>query len=167
MEEMSKSRYGEGTQSLQALRTPYQIFTCSPTQKLALGLLDPKEGWVLKKWCFPIVVLEKTLENPLDSQEIKPVNPKGNQPWMLIGRTGDVWSWIYYSLATWCKEPTHWKRPWCQERVRAGGEGGGAEYEIDIITDAMDVNLSKLWETVKDKSLTCCSSWGPKELDTT
>ena len=54
MEEMSKSRYGEGTQSLQALRTPYQIFTCSPTQKLALGLLDPKEGlhwvcWTLKK----------------------------------------------------------------------------------------------------------------------
>ena len=49
--------------------------------------LDHKEGWVLKNWCFGIVVLEKTLESPLDSKEIKPVNPKGNQLWIFIGRT--------------------------------------------------------------------------------
>ena len=49
--------------------------------------LDHKEGWALKNWCFQIVVLEKTLESPLDSKEIKPVNPKGNQPWIFIGRT--------------------------------------------------------------------------------
>ena len=49
--------------------------------------LDHKEGWALKNWCFQIVVLEKTLESPLDSKEIKPVNPKGNQPWMFIERT--------------------------------------------------------------------------------
>ena len=49
--------------------------------------LDHKEGWVPKKWCFWIVVLEKTLESPLDSKEIKPVNPKGNQSWIFIGRT--------------------------------------------------------------------------------
>ena len=49
--------------------------------------LDHKEGWVLKNWCFEIVVLEKTLESPLDSKETKPVNPKGNQPWSFIGRT--------------------------------------------------------------------------------
>ena len=49
--------------------------------------LDHKEGWVLKNWCFGIVVLEKTLESPLDSKETKPVNPKGNQPWSFIGRT--------------------------------------------------------------------------------
>ena len=49
--------------------------------------LDHKEGWVLKKWYFWIMVLEKTLESPLDCKEIKPVNPKGNQPWMFIGRT--------------------------------------------------------------------------------
>ena len=48
--------------------------------------LDPKEGQVLKKWCFWIVVLEKTLESPLDCKEMKPVNPKGNQPWIVIGR---------------------------------------------------------------------------------
>ena len=49
--------------------------------------LDHKECWALKKWCFQIVVLEKNLESPLDSKEIKPVNPKGNQPWMFFGRT--------------------------------------------------------------------------------
>ena len=49
--------------------------------------LDPKEGWELKNWCFWTAVLEKTLENPLDSKEIKPVSPKGNQSWILIERT--------------------------------------------------------------------------------
>ena len=67
--------------------------------------LDHKEGWVPKNWCFQIVLLEKTLESPLDSKEIKPVNPKGNQPWILTGRTDaeaeapvlwppDVKSWL-------------------------------------------------------------------------
>ena len=46
--------------------------------------LDHKEGWVLKNWCFQIVVLKKTLEGPLDSKETKLVNPKGNQPWIFI-----------------------------------------------------------------------------------
>ena len=49
--------------------------------------LDCKESWVLKNWCFWTVVLEKTLENPLGCTEIQPVHPKGNQPWMFIGRT--------------------------------------------------------------------------------
>ena len=49
--------------------------------------LDHKEGWAPKNWCFQTVVLEKTLESPLDSKKIKPVNPKGNQSWILIGRT--------------------------------------------------------------------------------
>ena len=49
--------------------------------------LDHKEGWASKNWCFGTVVLEKTLESPLDSKEIKPVNTKGNQSWIFIGRT--------------------------------------------------------------------------------
>ena len=49
--------------------------------------LDHKEGWALKNWCFWIVVLEVTLESPTDYKEIQPVNPKGNQPWLFIGRT--------------------------------------------------------------------------------
>ena len=52
-----------------------------------MWVLDNKEGWVLKNWCFQTVVLERTLESPLDSKEIKPVNPKGNETWIFIGRT--------------------------------------------------------------------------------
>ena len=49
--------------------------------------LDHKEAWALKNWCFQTVVLEKTLESPLDCKKIKPVHPKGNQHWMFVGRT--------------------------------------------------------------------------------
>ena len=49
--------------------------------------LDYKEGWALKNWCFRTVVLEKTLESPLDCKEIQPVHPKGDQSWVFIGRT--------------------------------------------------------------------------------
>ena len=49
--------------------------------------LDHKEGWASKNWCFPTVVLKKTLESPLVCKEIKPINPTGNQPWIFIGRT--------------------------------------------------------------------------------
>ena len=66
--------------------------------------------------------VEKTLESPLDCKDIHPVHPKGNQSWMSIGRT-DSWSWNSNTLATWCKELTHLKRPWWWERSRAGGEG--------------------------------------------
>ena len=58
-----------------------------PSSHVWLWELDHKESWVLKNWCFWTVVLAKTLESPLDSMEIKPVNPKGNQPWIFIGRT--------------------------------------------------------------------------------
>ena len=69
------------------------------------------EGWMLKNWCFWTVVLEKTLESPLDCKEIQPVNPKGNQPWIFTGSSdakaeaplfGHLW-----------EEMAHWKRPWC------------------------------------------------------
>ena len=80
----------------------------SPTQWM--WELDYKESWELKNWCFWTVVLEKTLESPLDYKEIKPVNPKGNQTWRLIGR---CWSWSSNTLTTWCKVQAHWERPWC------------------------------------------------------
>ena len=112
--------------------------------------LDHKEGWALKNWCFRIVVLEKTLENPLDSKEMKPGNPKGNQSWIFIGRT-DNWSWSSNTLATWCEEPTYWKRPWCWERSKAKGDGVAKVRWLDSITDSTDVSLSKLWEIVKER----------------
>ena len=84
--------------------------------------VDHKESWVLKNWWFWTVVLEKTLESPLDFKEIKPVNPKGNQSWLFIGRTNaEAESPILWMF--WCKELTHWKRPESWERLKAGGEG--------------------------------------------
>ena len=79
------------------------------------------ESWVPKNWCFWTVVGEDSWES-LDCKEIKPVHPKGNQPWILIGRT-DAEAEAPIALVTWCEEPTHWKRPWCWERLKAGGEG--------------------------------------------
>ena len=84
--------------------------------------LDHKESWVPKNWCFWTVVLEKTLESPLDCEEIQPVIPKGNQSWIFIWKDW-CWSWNSNTLATWGKELTHWKRPWCREGLWAGGEG--------------------------------------------
>ena len=82
--------------------------------------LDYKESWVPKNWCYWTVVLQKTLENPLDCKEIKSVHPKGNKSWHWKDW---CWSWNSNTLATWCEELTHWKRPWCWERLKAGGEG--------------------------------------------
>ena len=74
--------------------------------------LDYKESWALKNLCFWTVVLERTLENPLDSKEIQSVHPKGNQSWVFIGRT-NAEAETPNTLATWCEELIHWKRPWC------------------------------------------------------
>ena len=83
--------------------------------------LDYKESWVLKNWCFWTVVLEKTLESPLDCKDIQPVHPKGDQTWVFIGRT-DVES---ETPILWPPDAKSWhlKRPWCWERWKAGGEG--------------------------------------------
>ena len=83
------------------------------------------ESWTIsnaehqRNWCFWAVVLGKTLESHLDCVEVKPVHPKWNQSRIFIG----CWSWNSNTLATWCKELTHWKRPWCWERLKAGGKG--------------------------------------------
>ena len=84
--------------------------------------LDYKESWAPKSWCFWTVVLEKTLESPLDCKEIQPVHPKGNQS-LNIRWKDWCWSWNSNTLATWCEELTHMKRPWCWKRLKAGGEG--------------------------------------------
>ena len=81
--------------------------------------LDCEENWAQKNWCFWTVVLEKTLESPLDCKEIQSVHPKGNQSWIFIGRTDAKAE----TLATWCEELTHWKRPLCWERLMQEDKG--------------------------------------------
>ena len=129
--------------------------------------LDHKEGWTLKNWCFWAVVVEKTLESPLDCKEIKLVNPKGNQYWLFIRRTdAEAKAWIFwlpkeksYSLEKILMlEKTEGRRRRGWQRMRW----------LDGITDSIDMSLSKCWEMVKGKrSLAYCSPWGHKESDRT
>ena len=121
------------------------------------------EDWVLQNWCFQIV-LEKSLEGPLDNKEIKPVNPKGNQPWIVIGWT-DAKSWSSNTLATWWEEPTHWKRPWYWERLKAGEEGHRMRW-FDGITNSVGMNLSKIQEIVKDREVWCAAVHGVTKSQT-
>ena len=82
--------------------------------------LDCKESWALKNWCFWTVVLEKTLEGPLDCKEIQPFWRRSA---LGVHWKDWCWSWNSSTLATSCKEMTHWKRLWCWEGLGAGGEG--------------------------------------------
>ena len=90
--------------------------------------LDYKESWTPKNWCSWTVVLEKTLESPLDCKEIKPVNPKGNQSLVFIQRN-DAEAEAPILWPTWCEELTHWKRHSCWETSKAGGEGGNRGWD--------------------------------------
>ena len=129
--------------------------------------LDHKESWVPKNWCFWTVVLEKTLEIPLDCKEIQPVHPKGDQFWVFIGRTDveaeapilwppDVKSWLIG------KDPDVGKG-WRQE------EKGTTEDEMAEWHHRLDGHEFGLSPGVGDGQggLECCDSWGRKELDTT
>ena len=98
-----------------------QSYGLSGSQVWLWGL-DHKESWVLKKWYFQIVVLEKTHESPVYSKKIKSVNSKKKSTLNILWKNW-CWSWSSNTLATWCIEPTHWKRHWCWERWRAGREG--------------------------------------------
>ena len=112
--------------------------------------LDHKEGWALKNWCFWTVVLEKTLESPLDCKEIKPGNPKGNQPWLFIGRTDaevetpilwppDAKGWLFG------KDPDAGKDWRWKEKGMTEDELVGCHHRL------LDMSLSKLRELVMDR----------------
>ena len=103
-----------------------------------------------KNWCFQIVVLEKTLESPWDSKDIKPVNPKGNQPWIYIGRT-DAEAEVPILWPPDSKELIHWKIPWCWQRLRAEGEEGNRGWDGWPATPTQ--NSRRQWGTGKPSVL--------------
>jgi len=123
--------------------------------------LDHKEGWEPKNWCFQTVVLEKTLEIPLDCKEINPVIHKDNQPWIFIGRADieaeapilwplDEKSWLIGEKKnTLILGKTEGKRRG-QQRMRW----------LDSITKSIDMNLSKFQEIVKDRGSWCAAVHG-------
>ena len=129
--------------------------------------LGCKESWAPKNWCFQTVVLEKTLESPLDCKEIKLVNPKGNQSWLFIGRTDaeaetpilwppDAKNWLIG------KDPDDGKDWWWEEKGTTEDEMVGWHHQF---------NGHELGQTPGDGegqgSLACHSPWGCKESDTT
>ena len=135
-----------------------------------MGELDCEVSWAPKNWCFWTVVLEKTLESPLDCKEIQPVYPEGDQPWVFIGRTDAEAETpiLWPTHANSCQELTHWKRPWRWEGLGAGGEGDDRGWDGWM---ASPTQWIWVWVTpgVCDGQggLACCDSWGCKESDTT
>ena len=129
--------------------------------------LDYKESWVQKNWCFWTVVLEKTLESPLDCKEIQPVDPKGDQPWVFIGRTDveaetpilwppHVKSWLIG------KDPDA-GRDWGQEeKGMTECEMGGRHHQLNAHEFGWTLGAGD-----GQGGLTCCDSWGCKDSDTT
>ena len=124
-----------------------------------------KKDWVLKNWCFRTVVLEKTLESPLDCKEIKPVNPKGNQPWIFTWRT-DAEAPIFWPLdaKSWLigKDPDAGKDWRQQEKGMTEDEMVGWHHRLSGHEFEQTPG-----DNTRQGSLACCSPRGHKELDVT
>ena len=112
--------------------------------------LDHKESWVPKNWCFWAVVLEKTLESPLDCKEIQPVHPKGNQSWIFIRRT-DAEAEIPIPWPPDVKNWLIWKDPDAGKDWRLEEKDTTEDEMVEWLHDSMDISLSKLQELVMDR----------------
>ena len=127
-----------------------------------MGELDHKEGWASKNWCFWTVVLEKTLESPLNCKESKPVNPKGNQPWKFIGRT-DAKAKV---PILWPPDAKSWLIGKDPDAGKDWGQGEKGTTENEMVGWHHQLDEHELQRTLGDSevqgSLACCSPWDAK-----
>ena len=129
--------------------------------------LDCEESWALKNWCFWNVVLEKTLESPLDCKEIQSVHSKGDQPWVFFGRTDTKAEspivWLPHAKSWLIGKDSDAGRDWGQE------EKGTTEDEMAEWHHWLNGHEFRWTPGVGDGQggLACCGSWGCKESDTT
>ena len=126
--------------------------------------LDYKESWALKNWCFWSVVLEKTLESPWTARRSNQSILKEISPEYLL--EGLMLKWNSNTLATWCEELTHLKRPWCWERLRAGGEGEDRGWDGWMASPTQWTWVSKLLELVMHRETWHAAVYGFTESQT-
>ena len=146
---------------------PSQSYGFSSSHVWMWELHFNKESWAPKNWCFWTVMLEKTLESPLDCKEIHPVHPKGDQSWIFIGRTdAEAETPILWppGAKNWLigKDPDAGKDLGQEEKVTTEDEMDGWHYRFD----GHEFEQALAFGDVQG-SLACCTSWGPKESDMT